>query len=316
MTKRDTYVDVAKGICILLVVCIHTEVFGVIGMPLVFIAVPMFFFMSGFYDHSDRSMMEWLPKSLRTLLLPAVIWNVIASIYLTSLRWVKGDTEILDSIFTFDIYNPFSSNGPAWFLVALLYVKFFVWGLTRGGKDNKYLILIVTCLMGYVGSKYQLPLLIDEGLAAVPLYLLGKITYPKMMWLQKNPVLTFAGIMTLLLFLSGYIYYTITPTSNGCYYPYYLISLACVVTLFVFILRLCTLQKISFLEKLGNDSLGIMLLHCPMCHTAAVFLNRIFEKGSLIWIVTFLLFYIVIVFLSYIGTLFIKKSCPVLFGRL
>lgn len=50
---RDDYVDVAKGICILLVVCIHTEVFGVIGMPFTYIAVPMFFFMSGFYDKSD-----------------------------------------------------------------------------------------------------------------------------------------------------------------------------------------------------------------------------------------------------------------------
>ena len=315
MKGRDLYVDVAKGICILLVVCIHTEVFGVIGLPLTFIAVPMFFFMSGFYDHSDRALMEYLPRSLRTLLFPAFIWNVIATIYLASLRWMKGEAEILNSIFTFDVYNPFSGNGPAWFLAALVYVKFFTWGLTYCGKGNKYLILIVTCLMGYVGSRYQLPLLIDEGLAAVPLYYIGKITYPRMIDLLENPVLIPAGIMTLLLFLSGYIYYTITPTGNGCYYPYWLLSIACMVLLFVFVLRLCKLLKISFLEKLGNNSLGIMLLHCPMCHTAAVILNRIFEKGSFIWIVTFLLLYIVIVFLSYRGTLFIKKYCPVLFGK-
>lgn len=30
MAIRDSYVDVAKGICILLVICIHTEVFGIL----------------------------------------------------------------------------------------------------------------------------------------------------------------------------------------------------------------------------------------------------------------------------------------------
>ena len=42
MNNRDTYIDIAKGLCMMLIICIHTEVFGVIGMPLTFIAVPMF----------------------------------------------------------------------------------------------------------------------------------------------------------------------------------------------------------------------------------------------------------------------------------
>lgn len=73
MEERDKFVDIAKGLGILLIVCIHTEVFDVIGMPLVFIAVPVFFYMSGFYDHSERAFSQWLPKSFRTLIIPAVI---------------------------------------------------------------------------------------------------------------------------------------------------------------------------------------------------------------------------------------------------
>ena len=42
MRQRDNFVDVAKEIGILLIVCIHTEVFGVIGKPLTFIAVTVF----------------------------------------------------------------------------------------------------------------------------------------------------------------------------------------------------------------------------------------------------------------------------------
>ena len=72
MKNRDTYVDIAKGICILLVVCIHSEVFGVIGMPLMFIAVPMFFFMSGFYDRPNLPLKSFVRKNVRTLILPAI----------------------------------------------------------------------------------------------------------------------------------------------------------------------------------------------------------------------------------------------------
>ena len=34
MNNRDTYIDIAKGLCMMQIICIHTEVFGVIGMPL------------------------------------------------------------------------------------------------------------------------------------------------------------------------------------------------------------------------------------------------------------------------------------------
>ena len=52
---RDNFIDVAKGIGIMLIISIHTEVFGVMGYPLSFIAVPVFFFMSGFYDRAERN---------------------------------------------------------------------------------------------------------------------------------------------------------------------------------------------------------------------------------------------------------------------
>lgn len=87
--ERDQYVDVAKGLSILLIVAIHTEVFGKIGNPLAFIAVPVFFFMSGFYDHSERGWNDWLPKALKTLILPAVIWVVLVTVYIQFLGFLK-----------------------------------------------------------------------------------------------------------------------------------------------------------------------------------------------------------------------------------
>ena len=79
MKQRDVYVDVAKGLCMLLIICIHTEVFCVIGLRFTFIAVPMFFFMSGFYDRSERPMLDWLPRTAQRLVMPALIWLKVES---------------------------------------------------------------------------------------------------------------------------------------------------------------------------------------------------------------------------------------------
>lgn len=128
MRQRDNFVDVAKGIGILLIVCIHTEVFGVIGMPLTFIAVPIFFFMSGFYDRSEKPISKWLPKAIRTLVLPAVIWVLIVTGYIHFLGYLKDKNW---GASPFDWYNINGNNGPAWFLYALLYAKLLTWVMVK-----------------------------------------------------------------------------------------------------------------------------------------------------------------------------------------
>jgi fucose 4-O-acetylase-like acetyltransferase len=51
-------------------------------MRFTFIAVPMFFFMSGFYDRTEKSMNEWLPKTANRLIRPAFIWIIIGNLFL------------------------------------------------------------------------------------------------------------------------------------------------------------------------------------------------------------------------------------------
>ncbi len=128
MRQRDNYVDAAKGIAILLIVSIHTEVFGQFGYPLAFIAVPIFFFMSGFYDRSERGVGKWLPKSLKTLILPAFIWIALVTAYIQFLGYVKDKSW---GEFPFDWYHIVGKNGPAWFLFALLYAKILTWAMLK-----------------------------------------------------------------------------------------------------------------------------------------------------------------------------------------
>lgn len=308
--QRDTFIDIAKGLCMLLIICIHTEVFGILGMPLTFIAVPMFFFMSGFYDRSERSWSLWIKNSARTLLLPAFIWCVIGVLYLNLLSYLKSG--VVD--FVFDIYSPCHYDGPAWFLLSLFYTKVIIGCIIRL-RLHKYLLLVLCFGIGYLGSAYQMPLNIDEALAAVPLYYCGKLVYPKLREIINNKCVIMLGLLVLMVFVFTPYYYNIGP-SNPLFYPYYLLSIAGVFFVFFFLLYISNLfENVRFLQTYGKRTLGIMLIHSLMCHTTAVILNRIFNKGEPFWIISFLVAYVIIVVLSYFLTIVIEKRCPVLLGK-
>lgn len=310
--NRDTYVDVAKGIGIMLIVTIHTEVFGVMGYPLSFLAVPVFFFMSGFYDRSERPFSQWFTKSLRTLILPAVIWVLIVTAYIKLLGYAKdrswGDNP-------FDFYNMVGYNGPAWFLFALLYAKVLTWGLIKT-KLPKYAIWGGSFLVGYIGINNNMPLLFDEGCAALPLYVTGKYCYPYLRKIIENKWLVIVGVAALCLYFWHYVSFTIVPQSNGDFAPFYMVALGVMFMCFVpFMFVSEKLHNQRWLTSLGQRSLGIMLLHSPMCHTAAVVLNRVFEPASTAWIACFLVAYAAIVFVAYWATVVIEKYVPVLLGK-
>ena len=147
--ERDAYVDVAKGLAMLLVIRIHTEVFGVINAPYPIIAVPLFFFLSGFYDNTYRPLKAWLPKTFLSLFVTGVMWVGLSYIYVSLLRYLKDGTISV----TFSLYSPLIGGGATWFLFALFYAK---------------------CLMGVV-HKLRLPIWLNLLLVlAKHLFLLNR----------------------------------------------------------------------------------------------------------------------------------------------
>lgn len=171
-------------------------------------------------------------------------------------------------------------------------------------------------LIGYAGMNINMPLLFDEGCAALPFYVTGKLAYPYLREIMENKGLLVAGVIALCLYLWHLVSFMIVPQSNGNFAPYYLVALGLMLLCFVpFLFISEKLHNQKWLVSLGQHSLGIMLLHAPMCHTAAVILNRVFEPASLYWIVSFLIAYVCIVFVSYCGTVLIERYIPIMLGK-
>ena len=243
------------------------------------------------------------------LFILSVIWIIIGGLFMRILSYVK--TGMIEP-YVFNWQNPQNGNGPVWFLIALLYAK-IITGCMVKSKLPEFVLFVCSIAIGYIGATYQMPLLMDEGMAALPLYYTGKYLFPYLGDIIKKWWVNIIGICVWGAFMTTQLYYNIGPV-HGLYNPYYL--LAILGAMFVFI-PFMTLSKmlvnIKPLIALGEMTLEVMLIHTFICHVTAVLLNRLFVVGSGIWICSFLFFYVVIVFLSYYVSIFLKKYIPVLF---
>jgi fucose 4-O-acetylase-like acetyltransferase len=311
MNKRDTFVDVAKGIAMLMVVRIHTEVFGEINAPYPIIAVPLFFFLSGFYDKSNRPIKEWLTKAFKSLIITAIIWIVIKTLYLGVLSYIKDGSYPYSVISFIGSFKP----GVMWFLFALFYAKIGMWIVSKT-KLPDYIMFPLSMFLGAIVYRTNLPLLLDEGIAALPFYYLGKICYP---YIKNDSYylkwLALIGILCLGLMVMPWYHTVLVPISSWIslyMYPVYFFMTALSFATVIWLSKKLGNQK--WLSSYGTQTLGILVLHPLMLHTIAIVLNRTFDKGSMPWIIIFLVVYVIVCIISYYLSLLISKYCPFMLG--
>ena len=314
LKNRDVFIDVAKAICMLLVVANHMEAFESIGGPLMFVAVPMFFFMSGMYDRSEKDIIEVVPKLLRTLLLPAIIWLVIGTMFSFFLNIIKSTMEGEGHELIFDINIPSKYNLPVWFLFALLYVKLLVLGLLKL-EPRPMVLLGISVLLGYVGATYQMPMSIDEGLAATPFYCAGKYFYPYLNKLSKNIWLNIIGVLFFMTFILGPLSFFISPIGNHLYNCYFIIPMVGVLFAFIPLFSLSKkLVNVLFLQKFGQNTLGVLVVHLLLCMIMDRIAWRLFERGTMEWYILSFVFYLIVVMVSFYLSIIIKNHWPILLG--
>ena len=309
MKQRDEYVDVAKGIAMLMVVRIHTEVFGEIGAPYPVIAVPFFFFLSGFYDNTEKSINQWLPKAFNRLFLVGIFWVFISFAYVSLLHYLKDRTIPID----FTLEYPLIGGSVTWFLFALFYAKCLTC-LIGKTKISRWIILPLLILLGGWLSQFNLPFLLDEGIAAVPFYYAGKVFYPciKDNWKSIKWIALVGFVCILLMPMNWFPWVFVSYTKNPLLYALFFIMITSAFAFLLWISKLLENQK--WLARFGTQTLGILVLHPLLLHTCAVILNRVMVKGSAPWVITFLCAYFIVCIICYYLSLWISKHWPVLLG--
>lgn len=153
---RENWIDWAKAIGILLVVMGHSHYANENIIPMIFmIHMPLFFFVSGYLFKTDTNLKELSIKNWKSLCIPYLLYNLLFAIFILSTRIIK--LAIGSSVdWELSIFNPLwhtslgvangMFDGPTWFLLALIWCKYFTYILHRSDSIClKISMLIILC---------------------------------------------------------------------------------------------------------------------------------------------------------------------------
>lgn len=270
--NRVGFIDIAKGIGIILVVVLHCGYklpqVGILNAPCI---MPLFFILSGYFFRSHGNFKIYLKKKLNGLLFPFLFFGAIG-VFIDIGAHIVFRTEV----YTFEdfIVHRMMFNLPIWFLLALFWISIIYYFIDYYIK-NSYIKFITVILLGVIGYLTQVvsfisfPFFLDSALVALPLYYLG-IVFNKIEIKYKinsfsvrqsayyNTILLFilCLIYTSILILNKNILFnigmnTFNPTSYGMY----------IILSFIIIYLCKIIDKAKTLMYIGKNTISILCLH-------------------------------------------------------
>lgn len=170
--ERLLYVDIAKGIGILLVVWGHIGNWGCIA-PLYrlisYFHVPIFFMLSGFFFPSKPNYKDFFISKIRRLLKPYYIGGGIS--FLLGVYMFQTN-EITDF---FDFVIGGRTVGPLWFLTSLFCSMVIFYSIVNHHQCLKIVFSAICLIISYFLFRHHvyLPLNMDMSLMMIPFLYLG-----------------------------------------------------------------------------------------------------------------------------------------------
>lgn len=217
MKQRLDYIDIAKGLGIILVVLSHTEHWQLMYYTLPFF-VPIFFFCSGYTSSKKAiSLNTCFRQQAIKLLKPYLFFNILLLLYFHdfSLRTIFGIFYSRYCLFPFgtvtDIFPLFIiGNYPMWFLTCMV-VTYLLYDLLIYYPKYQYW-LIGSYLVVTAGATY-LPILLPWSLDTAPL--MAVIMFSGTQIRKYIPNTFSSGKPHPLIFLSVILYILLLPFFDG-----------------------------------------------------------------------------------------------------
>jgi fucose 4-O-acetylase-like acetyltransferase len=175
--KRIEFIDLAKGICILLVVLEHIRI--PIDLPgLRAMLMPLFFILSGLFFKGHGNFMEFLVKKTNKILIPFLFFYLVAYAAFYLFQYFFPGLIVTDAQGLLDIFIQRQYfNGPIWFLLCLFWVNLIFYiilhHVTKEWKRAIYVIIIGAAGIYCAKSNVIFPCVIDISFTALPFFYFG-----------------------------------------------------------------------------------------------------------------------------------------------
>lgn len=296
--KRFDYIDIAKGLGILMVVWAHILLTGWSHRFIYAFHMPLFFFLSGmlFQRQKYPSFMNFVAHRAKRLLLPYVIYSVVTWCMWAVFQYLRhGDVTsyVMPLLQTFIAQGSgafIAHNSALWFIPCLFLVEILYFFISRlgdvGGGLLCFALACASFVLGYIfGNDYWLtpPWNADAALVALPFYAVGnvlvkRVSHSRMVESVNNnkwlTCLVWLGLTAALLWSAlAFNECSMGSSSYQCggliFIPRAFLG---IVWLIMFALLLSTIQEYNLLNKVvtknlkwaGVKSLDIMCLHIPL----------------------------------------------------
>lgn len=319
MKLRLDWVDIAKGITIILIVLQHVLTYYPIEYHvaepfMISFRVPFFFIVSGFFFKTYTGLADYTKRKVNGLIVPFVFFYLAFTVLFPNLLYAVDydglrQTSSLGwtSIFNFWKGRGYSNN-PVWFLLALFWVSMIFYGIKKISDKTSCPKLCLGCLSILVGAvgyiigvlEEDIPMNMDNALTATPLYYLG--------YTVKNGTRAFDVKPNIALFLGASAlcflfcwFFTCGVDYLGNRFPadkvLQVYGCAVVGTLGVCLLSMA-IKKSKLLVFYGKNSLTILCMQMPVIQVVHMVPDKLGMGGGknlvFTFVVTTLLFLIII----------------------
>ena len=264
-TERILWPDIAKGISILLVVLWHAKVDGEGSMTyinninegLIFLRMPLFFFVSGFFISKslNKKWKVFFELKISNLIYLFLVWGIINDFMMSTLPKLIGG-------YGFEMRNPlmFFIEPPAtlWFIYALS-IGFVVMKIVYKAPIWLMLPLMFACyyFAALNGEWRSVPFIVKLG-RLIPYMYLGLISFD---WIKIRIGLVYKYFSPMILFLPFVFYklmlsdYTANPIIT-C-----IASLSGLLILLSFSYHISHTSVGKVIDRAGKNSLYIYVMH-------------------------------------------------------
>lgn len=279
--KRIDFVDLTKGICIILVVMAHIGgAFNQLdrNSMLSCFRMPLYFFISGVFFKSYEGLLGFVVRKINKLIIPFlffylsafllkyIVWKIFPGAFQLPVSW----SELLAVFHGHDLIR---FNPPIWFLIALFNCNilfYFIHFLRDKHLPAMFaLTLLIGCTGFYLGKmNITIPFYIDIAMTALPFYVAG-------FWIRRYNFFLFPShrfdkfIPVFVIVALIIMYFTATTlgmrTNNysGNIFQVYIAAFA---GIFMIMLLCKKVKKLKVVSYLGRYSIITLSIHGPILH--------------------------------------------------
>lgn len=296
--ERYDYIDIAKGLGILMVVWAHIMITGWTHQFIYAFHMPLFFLLSGMLFQKEKypSLCSFVARRAKRLLVPYLVYSVVTWAIWAVFRYMRHDevdSYLMPLLQTFIAQGSGAymvHNSALWFVPCLFLVEILYFVICRLGNWWGLLICLMCAVLSFsleaiFGDDwwFLLPWNGDAALIALPFYGIGHIMARKiglarmMLSVKENKLLWLFGctIMMLPLLWSALSYGECSMGSSSYQCPAWvfmlraflgccwLIGISLLISQLHFQKHLACLP-VKYLKWAGINSLDIMCLHIPV----------------------------------------------------